>query len=130
MRATLPLLLILIQPLTSVAASPPSCDTQDTTNDSRDILCVIPTASEARRFAFVANFSGGHDDTSASIQASMDDQPLSCDDDSKMTLFAEDGDVSLYCRFSVNRNLGRDTHIKVRIHWSHAQYTNFELVSR
>ncbi len=47
-----------------------------------------------------------------------------------MKLFGEDGDVRLYCRFSVERKLERDTKIKITIRWSHAQYASFELVSR
>ncbi len=55
MRAILPALLVLIQLPAFAAQSQPVCEIQDTTYDSKDVLCSIPTAPEVRRFEFVAN---------------------------------------------------------------------------
>lgn len=90
---------------------------------------MIPVATEPRPFEFVARFSGGHDDTRAGIEPAMNGKPLSCSPDSKLELFGEYGDVSVYCRFAVPSSKSGSA-LNVIIRWNHAQYTDFELASR
>src|SRR5262245_47977792 len=123
--------LLCIFPLTSYAAPPlPACEVQSATWDSQDVSCLIPAATEGRRLEFIARFSGGHDDTSASIEPHLDGQPLKCDEGSKISLFGEDGDVSVYCQFTVRGGEGSDSRLKVTVRWRHAQYADFALTSR
>lgn len=120
-------LLAVLAQLPGAAATAPDCVVEDETFVSRDLLCTLPAADAGRRFAFVANFSGGHDDTRASIAATLDDQPLACLDGSKTSLFGEDGDVSLTCRFALPRTGVGAARLKVLVRWSHAEYTDFRL---
>lgn len=139
MRSALPLLALIqlachaatAQPVAQPVAQPASqaaCEIASQTYDSREVACAIPASAESRRFEFIARFSGGHDDTRASIRPSLNGQPLVCDEGSKTSLFAEDGDVSLQCRFSAPADAG--ARLLVTVRWSHAEYTNFELLSR
>jgi len=65
----------------------------------------------------------------ASMTLSVDDEPLSCDQGSKTHLMGEDGDVSLECRLSVPTTAEARRVLRVSVKWSHAQYTDFELVT-
>jgi len=124
------LLLLCLPGLPCNAAEPqPACEVESPGYDSREVSCVIPASPEAQRFEFVVNFSGGHDDTSASMQAALDDRPLGCEENSKTSLFAEDGEVSLYCRLTV-AGAPQSARLKVAFRWSHAQYTSFAFARR
>lgn len=112
------------------ASSEPSCGVDSQTFDSKDVLCTFPQAAGSRSYEFIAKFSGGHDDTRASIQTILDGKPLTCEDGSKKELFAEDGDVSLYCRFVIPGGPASDSRLKVTIRWSHAEFTDFRLAGR
>ena len=112
------------------APSQPACGVVAKTFDSKEVLCTIPQDAQARRLEFITRFSGGHDDTRASIQTSLDGQPLKCEDGSKKELFAEDGNVSLHCRFAISGLSGSDSRLQVSIHWSHAEFTDFQLADR
>lgn len=124
------LLLALVQLPCHAATSSPGCDIQSQTYDSREVSCTIPAAAQTRRFEFIARFSGGHDDTRASIRPSLNGQSLVCDEGSKTSLFAEDGDVSLQCRFTLPATSADAAKLQVTVRWSHAEYANFELASR
>lgn len=76
---------------------------------------------------FKAHFSGGHDDTKASMSASIDGDSVECEPGSKTRLFGEEGDVSLECVFSVAGGANQLRVLKVAVLWSHAQYRDFEL---
>ena len=113
----------------SLHAAPPSltCTEEAQTYDSKVVLCAIPQLTETRSYRFIARFSGGHDDTRASIQTSLDGRPLTCEDGSKTESFAEDGDISLNCRFVLSGAPGIHPSLRVTVRWSHAEYTNFDL---
>ena len=96
--------------------------------DYKHVLCTFPEATEPRSYTFVARFSGGHDDTSARLEPTIDHKPMACDTGSKTDLFGEDGDVELHCRFAAPRAAGAE--LRVLIRWSHAEFTDFELVKR
>ena len=124
------LLLLCVPGLPCYAVGPqPACEMESPGHDSREVSCAIPVSPQAQRFEFVVNFSGGHDDTSASMQAALDERPLGCEENSKTSLFAEDGEVSLYCRFTVAGGL-QGARLKIAFRWSHAQYTSFAFARR
>ena len=110
-----------------------ACESQSPGGDFVQFSCALPRDGSARRFRFQAHFTGGHDDTSASMVLTLDDAPLACDAGSKTRLFGEDGDVSLVCRFSIAGRAGSAAGgrvmLGVALLWSHAQYALTELVA-
>lgn len=119
-----------------IAFSPSdACSVSASTYDSREVQCHFPKTEFGRKFRLKANFSGGHDDTVARLEPSLDDSPLNCDAGSKTHLSAEDGDVSLWCVFSPSNqnssNQNKDGGIfKATIRWSHAEYVNYEIAAQ
>ncbi|MGQ0698022.1 MAG: hypothetical protein ACT4PZ_07240 [Panacagrimonas sp.] len=105
------------------------CDWQPPVGDRLDVSCPLEASGTTQRFRFKANFSGGHDDTMASMTPALDGSPLVCDEGSKTDLFGEDGDVSLECRFSMTEKAGTKHVLGVKLKWSHAQYTDFQFGS-
>jgi len=103
------------------------CESRSPGNDALQVSCAL-SASDAARFRFKANFSGGHDDTVASMTPLLDGAALSCEDGSKTSLMGEDGDVFLQCRFAVTKKSGSPSVLQVLLKWSHAQYVDFELL--
>ena len=107
-----------------------ACETQASAWDSRSFSCPIKAVGVAQRLRFVARFSGGHDDTIASISATtLNGTLLVCDPRSKTRLMGEDGVVSLECRFSVKEKAGTLIVLGVALTWSHAEYQSVELLS-
>jgi hypothetical protein len=102
------------------------CDSETTGGDIRSFTCPLPAAKKSRRFRFKANFAGGHDDTTASMTVALNEMPLVCEQGSKTSLMAEDGNVSLECIFSTAGKPAADLKLQVLLKWSHAQYTDFE----
>ena len=109
------------------SAAKPVCESQEPGYDSRLIQCPITTSATPQRLRFKVNFSGGHDDTMASMTTSLDDTPLACDKASKTRLMGEDGDVSLDCGFVAVGKPGTQQVLRVKATWSHAQYVGFEM---
>jgi hypothetical protein len=105
------------------------CDSQTAGGDTQDISCPLHASGASQRFRFKANFSGGHDDTMASMQATLDARPLDCEKGSKTSLMGEDGDVNLECKFSITENAGTQHVLRMTLSWRHAQYTDFEFDS-
>jgi hypothetical protein len=119
------------EPTAGAVAPAPSklpCASQSPGGDLRNISCTLNTPSTARRFRFKVDFSGGHDDTMASMLLKLDGSPLACEPGSKTQLMGEDGDVSLECSFSVPNAASAPRELTVLVKWSHAQYTDFALV--
>lgn len=106
-----------------------ACSVSSPTLDSREVQCQFPKSAFTRKFKFQANFSGGHDDTKARIEPFIDNAPLSCDEGSKKSLFGEDGDVSLWCTFSIADHPHSNGVFKVTVRWNHAEYTNYEVTT-
>ncbi|MDB5970425.1 MAG: hypothetical protein JWQ90_2875 [Hydrocarboniphaga sp.] len=104
-----------------------SCDAPAMPGDSREIKCAVVGTGAPGQYRFVVSFLGGHDDTSASFKAFEDGQPLVCDKNSKLSLFGEDGEVSLFCMFSLKHDAGTAHVISFSVLWSHAQYDRFEV---
>lgn len=105
------------------------CSSQSPGGDLRNISCTLSPPSAARHFRFKVDFSGGHDDTMASMTLKLDGAPLACEAGSKTQLMGEDGDVSLECAFSVPDTTTPARTLTVLVKWSHAQYTDFALVA-
>ena len=106
-----------------VAACSPS---NPTGGDIRVVTCTLPGGRPHR---LTVNFVGGHDDTSASLSATLDGQPANCDAGSKTSLFGEDGDVSLHCRITAASGAVAEHALVVTVLWSHAQYRDFVFVA-
>ena len=103
-----------------------TCESESPGGDYREFTCQTHPTGTTKRFRFRANFSGGHDDTMASMTPTLDTMPLTCEPGSKTRLMGEDGDVSLECRFSLPQQTEGDHILRVVVRWSHAQYTGFE----
>jgi hypothetical protein len=126
------LLAVALLPIGMHAASAETkiaCESPPAPGDLREIHCPIAASGAPQRFRFKANFSGGHDDTKASLSASLDNLPFACDSGSKTRLFGEEGDVGLDCQFSMTGKADGVQILTVTLLWSHAQYTDFEFYS-
>src|SRR5262245_61988655 len=101
----------------SRAAGPWQCESQPAMGDALRVECVLDPAGSAQRYRFRANFSGGHDDTTASMTLTVDGAPLACDAGSKTSLQGEDGDVTLECRFPRPKTVGASPVLGVLLIW-------------
>jgi hypothetical protein len=106
-----------------------ACESPPPPGNLREIRCPITMHRPIQHFHFKVNFSGGHDDTSASIAPRMNDGPFTCDKGSKLSLFGEDGDVSLECKFTITAAVGSVHNFGVAVKWNHAEYTDFQLLA-
>lgn len=111
---------------TASSSAKPLCESQASGYDALLIQCPVGPSAAPQRMRFKVNFSGGHDDTMASMTASLDDAALACDKASKTRLMGEDGEVSLDCGFSTPGKPGAQI-LRVKVTWSHAQYVGYEL---
>jgi len=98
--------------------------------DKRDVTCPITATGAEQRFVFKVNFIGSHDDTVLSMKPALNDQPLACEEGSKLESKFEDGEVSLECRFTVKAQAGTAQALGVAIVWTHAQYMDFSLTAQ
>lgn len=111
-------------PGTSLKAA--ACVETDRMMDWREITCALPAGTTPKRFSFRAMFTGGHDDTSASIAPELDGQPFACGEGSKLSLFGEDGNVSVFCQFDRSALPAAGAKLKVLIKWNHAEFADYE----
>ena len=111
----------------ATAQGKPPCESQPPGYDSHEVKCALSATGAAQRFRFKANFSGSHDDTTASITAVLDGAPLTCQKGSKTSTEGEDGEISLDCRFSIAGQPGTKRVLSVTVRWRHAQYADFRL---
>jgi len=130
-----PLLLslpVLVLPLHGAPAhAQPASPCKWTTHggDHRDFTCTLVATGKEQTYRFRTMYSGGHDDTRARMEMMLDGRPLVCAEGSKLSLFGEDGDISLECRFSITASAGSRPVLGVVVIWHHAQYTGFELLA-
>jgi hypothetical protein len=103
-----------------------ACVETDRMMDWREITCTLPAGAAPKRFSFRAMFTGGHDDTSASIAPELDGQPFACGPGSKLSLLGEDGNVSLFCDFDRSALPATSARLKVLIKWNHAEFADYE----
>lgn len=109
---------------TSIKAA--ACEETDRMMDWREITCTVPADAQSARFSFRATFTGGHDDTSASIAPELDGKPFGCGNGSKLSLFGEDGNVALFCQFDRALLPAAPARLKVLIKWSHAEFDDYD----
>lgn len=105
-----------------------ACSFQTPGGDLRVFTCPFEGTGTTQAYRFSARFSGGHDDTSASMSLTLNGSPQLCETGSKTHLFGEDGDVSLECRVQIKEKDGTKLVLGVTLLWSHAQYVGTELV--
>jgi hypothetical protein len=118
------LLALGLQTLAAVTAEKPQCEsTRPQYGDTMQVQCSLRPSDVPRKFKFQVRFLGGHDDTIASLSATLNGKPLLCDEGSKPELMGEFGEVSIDCQFS-----SQDAReLKVAVQWHHAQYSDFLL---
>lgn len=93
--------------------------------DQHEYVCTLPP-NGARQLRIVANFSGSHDDTMASLAATRDGAPFACAAESKTRTMGEDGDVSLDCRIALAERGAGSREVVVLVKWSHAEFVGLE----
>lgn len=103
------------------------CEVVDSRGDSRDVACTLNARETVQYYRFRADFSGSHDDTKVWIIATLDGAPVRCEEGSKTLSEAEDGDVTLACRFQPDARADTKQILGVRIAWRHAQPGEFGL---
>ncbi len=96
----------------------PACVTTHGAGDVLEVACPLRAAG---RYRFQADFVGSHDDTVASLSATLDGRPAPCDAGSRTRTAGEDGEVSLVCRIAVAD--GRTVPVlQLSVTWTHAQF--------
>lgn len=111
---------------TLAAAEKPHCDsTRPEYGDTMQVQCALREEHASRKFKFQVRFLGGHDDTMASLSATLNGKPLACGEGSKPELMGEFGEVSIDCLFSSESQGTQE--LKVSVQWHHAQYADFQL---
>jgi hypothetical protein len=125
-RLTLPFALMLCT-LACHAEEAPACQEHRLFGDERRFECTVDAAAGNVPPRFIALFSGGHDDTMASLRIQADGADTACGAGSKPELMGEDGNVSLLCHLPlVQLSPGRHL-VTVNLRWSHARYEGFRL---
>lgn len=105
-----------------------ACESSTLGGDMFDVHCPLPATPTPQRYRYEAHFSGGHDDTKASLAPALDGAPIACDEArSKLRLFAEEGDVWLACEFETPG--GAAPVFTVRVLWHHCQHERAALVA-
>jgi hypothetical protein len=109
------------------AAEVLTCNTQSAGWDRHEYNCPLTANGTEQRLRFKADFSGGHDDTEASIAFTLDGAPLACSQGSKTSLFGEDGDISLECYLALTGPPGTKRLLGATVKFSHAEFVGVEL---
>lgn len=105
-----------------------TCAAQTEGGDLINFTCPLVASGTSQLYRLRADFDGSHDDTSASLKATLDGAPLDCDVGSKLESEGEDGNVRLECRFRVNGKKGATRLMAITLLWSHAQLVGTEFV--
>ncbi len=105
------------------------CEPPTLGRDKLTVVCTLDAAAP-QAVGIKVHLTGSHDDTTASMEVALGDAPVACDIGSKLSTEAEDGDVTLDCRFTASPKPGAGTVLRVAAKWFHAQYVNHEMQSR
>jgi carbon monoxide dehydrogenase subunit G len=130
MTLRLPVLTLLAAmagaPSATAQAIPP-CQTVQARHDRLAVRC--PWPADAMGLRFEAHFAGSHDDTEASLAATLDGTPLACAAGSKTRIDStqDEGDVTLSCQLSAPVGGGAARQLVFQLRWYHARYTGFEV---
>jgi hypothetical protein len=79
----------------------PPCTVTAQTMVSRSIQCDLRSSKTGTSLMLKVNFSGSHDDTRLTLEPLMNEKPLMCAPGSRIYSEAEDGDISLVCKFTI-----------------------------
>ena len=125
----LPLLALTLSVVatTSQAEDALPCKDEKLFGDERRLECTIALKPGETSARFVALFSGGHDDTQASMKAQVDGADMDCGPGSKPELMGEDGNVYLLCQLPVGRLSPGPHVVAIHLRWHHAQYEGYRL---
>jgi hypothetical protein len=104
-----------------------TCEAKLVSWNRHEYQCPLATDGKERRLRFKADFSGGHDDTEASMALTLDGVAVACSQGSKTSLFGEDGDVSLECRLMLAGAAGTKRMLGATVKFSHAEFIAIEL---
>lgn len=112
------------------AHASPACHTELSRHDRAELRCPWPAGAPALRFD--AHFAGSHDDTEATLGASVNGTPLACAAGSKTSIDSsrDEGDVTLSCRLTAPSAAppnSASAELRIALRWYHARYTGFEL---
>lgn len=127
MKRTALLLLLAAAPAISFANTSASCQAE-ARHDRVEVRCPWPTG--AKHLRFEADLTGSHDDTSASLAATLDGTPLRCEPGSKTTIDGQDdGDVTMSCALSAPSAANGPAQLHFLLRWYHARYGGFRLLA-
>ena len=105
------------------AATVAACSARPVPTDSQVVTCTVDRSMAGRPLRFEARFVGSHDDTRIRLDATLDGAPLTCGVGSRTSLFAEDGEVGLDCRFvAPGSDAAAVLEVALTVH--HAQYVS------
>ncbi|WOB06003.1 hypothetical protein [Piscinibacter gummiphilus] len=117
-------LLIVMASSPSHAQPAIACHTEQARHDRLDVRC--PWPADAPRLRFEAHFAGSHDDTTATLVATVNGTPLTCAAGSKTSIDGQDeGDVTLTCTLTAPPLARGATHVRFELRWHHARYGGF-----
>lgn len=104
-----------------------ACHTEQARHDRVEVRCTWPTGAQGLRFD--AHLAGSHDDTEATLTATLNGTPLSCASGSKTTIDGskDEGDVTLSCHLAPPPAATGSAQLRFQLRWYHARYTGFEL---
>jgi hypothetical protein len=114
---------------TACAAEVLTCERHAVNWKWQEFRCPVTINTEGQKMLFKADFSGSHDDTRLSMALSLDGVPVACGQNSKTSLLAEDGNVSLECHFVPGGAPGTKTMLAAIIQIWHAQLDAITLSS-
>ena len=113
-----------VTPAAGAAPEKPHCESmRPQYGDTMQVQCALRASDASKKFKFEVRFLGGHDDTRASLSATLNGKPLTCEEGSKPQLEGEFGEVSIHCQFSTHDA----QELKVDVQWHHAQYADYSL---
>lgn len=95
--------------------------------DRLAVVCALDEAASPHRVHIRIHFTGSHDDTTASMDITLDDAPVACDAGSKTMTEGEDGDVTLDCRFSAAAKSRTARVVRTSARWFHAQLVGLDV---
>jgi hypothetical protein len=104
------------------------CEAHTEGGDLINFTCPVTGTGAAQRLRLSADFGGSHDDTTMSLKATLDGEPVECDPGSKTSSRFEDGEVRLECSFQLTAIRGTTRQLAITLLWNHAQLvsTGFE----
>ena len=115
----------------SHAAGPLPCQGRQTGPGTAQLSCAVDAPAANAPLRFSARFGGVHDDSSASVEASVDGVALPCDAGSVPRFAGEDSGETLVCRMSIAVPPGGAARqLLLRVNWHHAAPATAEVTAQ